>query len=85
MGGGVLALLLSSRVLKVQGELTSWSSSVEPMGVQPTLSFYSPRWGPLGRLGEGMLDPGDLLGQRMILAIFLGNCNTPVLILVLIL
>ena len=37
---------------KFKGELTSWSSSVEPVGVQPTLShvgglpFYSPRWGP---------------------------------------
>ena len=37
---------------KFRGELTSWSSSVEPVGVQPTLSyvgglpFYSPRWGP---------------------------------------
>ena len=31
------------------------------------------RRGPLGRLGVGRLDPGDLLGQRVILAIFLGN------------
>jgi len=38
---------------KFRGELTSWSSSVEPVGVQPTLSyvgglpFYSPRWAPI--------------------------------------
>ena len=31
------------------------------------------RRGPLGRSGVGRLDPGDLLGQRMILAIFLGD------------
>ena len=29
--------------------------------------------GPLSRSGVSRLDPGDLLGQRMILAIFLGN------------
>ena len=38
---------------KFRGELTSWSSSVEPVGVKPTLSyvgglpFYSPRWAPI--------------------------------------
>ena len=38
---------------KFRGELTSWSSSVEPVRVQPTLSyvgglpFYSSRWGPI--------------------------------------
>ena len=31
------------------------------------------RRGPLGRSGVGMLDPGDLLGQGTILAIFLGG------------
>ena len=31
------------------------------------------RRGPLGRSGVGGLDPGDLLGQWVILAIFLGN------------
>src|SRR6185436_19222310 len=31
------------------------------------------RRGPLGRSGVGRLDPGDLLGQGMILAIFLGG------------
>ena len=102
-GGGVLALLLSSLgCSKFREELTSWSSSVEPLGVQPF-----PMWGafpfivqggapiyiylalslgtvgvpfvlvsrrdPLGRSGVGRLDPDDLLGQRVILAIFLGN------------
>ena len=33
------------------------------------------RWGPLGRSGVGRLDPSDLLGQGMILAIFLGNAS----------
>ena len=87
---------------KFRGELTSWSSSVEPLGVQPfpmwgafpfivqgggpVYIYLVPclgtvgvrfvlvsRRGPLGRSGVGRLDPGDLLGQRMILAIFLGN------------
>src|SRR6185437_16197029 len=31
------------------------------------------RRGPLGRSGVGRLDPGDLLGQGMILVIFLGD------------
>ena len=31
------------------------------------------RQGPLGRSGVSRLDPGDLLGQGMILAIFLGG------------
>jgi len=31
------------------------------------------RWGPLGWSGVGRLDPSDLLGQGMILTIFLGN------------
>ena len=40
------------RCSKFRGELTSWSSSVEPVGVQLTLSyvgglpFYSSRWAP---------------------------------------
>ena len=33
------------------------------------------RQGPLGRSGVGRLDPGDLLGQGMILAIFLGGTS----------
>ena len=31
------------------------------------------RQGPLGRSGVGRFDPSDLLGQGMILTIFLGN------------
>ena len=43
---------------------------LDTAGVQ--FVFVSRR-GPLGWSGVGRLDPGDLLGQRMILAIFLGN------------
>ena len=88
---------------KFRGELTSWSSSVEPVGLQPfptwggaflfivqggapiyiylalCLGTIGVRFilvncrGPLGRSGVDRLDPGDLLGQGMILAIFLGG------------
>ena len=87
---------------KFRGELTSWSSSVEPVGVQPFPTWGAfpfivqggapiyrylemcldtagvqfilvSRRGPLGRSGVGRLDSGDLLGQGMILAIFLGG------------
>ena len=85
---------------KFRGELTSWSSNVEPVGDQPFPTWGAfpfivqggdpiyrylalcldtagvqfilvSRRGPLGRSGVGRLDPGDLLGQGMILAIFL--------------
>ena len=102
----VVFLLYCSRARvqcsKFRGELTSWSSSVEPLGVQPFPTWGAfpfivqggalvyiylalclgtigvrfvliSRRGPLGRSGVGRLDPGDLLGQRIILAIFLGN------------
>ena len=78
-----------------RGELTSWSSSVEPLGVQPFsmwgafpfivqggapiyiylvlclgtvgVSFILvSRRGPLGQLRVGRLDPGDLLGRRVV-------------------
>jgi len=87
---------------KCRRELTSWSSSVEPVRVQPFPTWGAfpfivqggapiyrylalcldtagvqfvlvSRRGPLGRSGVGRLDPGDLLGQRVILAIFLGS------------
>ena len=47
---GVVFLLYCSRVrvLKVQRELTSWSSSVEPVGVQPF-----PTWGTFPFLVQG--------------------------------
>ena len=102
MVGGFLALLLSSLgCSKFRGELTSWSSSVEPLGVQPFPTWgvfpfivqggasitdialcldtvgvrivLVSRRGPLGRSVVGRLDPGDLLGQGMILAISLGG------------
>jgi len=43
---------------------------LDTAGVQFVLVSH---WGPLGRSGVGKLDPGDLLGQGMILAIFLGH------------
>ena len=103
MGGGVLALLLSSLgCSKFREELTSWSSSVEPLGVQPFPTWGAfpfivqggapiyiylalcpgtvgasfvlvSRRGPLGRSGVGRFDPGNLLGQGLILAIFWGK------------
>src|SRR6185436_5605583 len=44
------SIALESRCSKFRGELTSWSSSVEPVGVQPFptwggFPFYNPRWG----------------------------------------
>jgi len=83
---------------KFRGQLTSWSSSVEPLGVQPfptwgafpfivqggapvyiyltlclgTVGVFFvlvSRRGPLGRSGVGKLDPGDLLGQRVVLVL----------------
>ena len=87
---------------KFRGERTSWSSSVEPVRVQPFSTWGAfpfivqggapiyrylalcldtagvqfvlvSRRGPLGRSGVGRFDPGDLLGQGMILAISLGG------------
>ena len=96
MGGGVLALLLSSPgAQSSERSLQIVSSNVEPLGVQhfPTQGafpfivqgeapFYMylalclgtvgvsfvlvSRRGPLGRSGVGKLDPGDLLGQRVV-------------------
>ena len=96
------SIALEPRCSKFRGEFTSWSSSVEPLGVQPFPTWGAfpfivqggapiyiylalcpgtvgvsfalvSRRGPLGRSGVGMFDPGDLLGQGLILAIFLGN------------
>jgi hypothetical protein len=96
MGGGVLALLLSSPGAQCsEGSLQAESSSVGSLRVQPfptwgTFTFIvqggAPIYiylmlclgtvgvsfilvscrGPLGRLGVGRLDPGDLLGQRVV-------------------
>ena len=54
MGGGVLALLLSSLgCSKFRGELTSWSSSVEPPGVQPLGVQPFPTWGAFPFIVQG--------------------------------
>ena len=96
------SIALEPRCSKFRGEVTSWSSSVEPLEVQPFSTwgvfpfivksraphlhisnavsgtvgvpfFLVSRRGPLDRSGVGRLDPGDLPGQGMILAIFLGG------------